>query len=169
MVEPADGAARDLEALLDREVDISIRNNDISSFCEGRDDGRNRRECLGVEDSIFCPKEICNIFLQVGVNVDCAVETCWTAASETVFPQSLGRLLFDVFVAGETGEVEAGEVHDCLSRTDEFGLEAGWTRDDRNRGEVQTLPFGKWLFERFWSPFVNEFVDFLVVTYQQGR
>ena len=130
MVEPADGTARDLEALLNRKVDASIGNDDISSFGEGRDDGGNCRERLGVENGIFRSKEVRDIFLEVGVNVDCAVETCRTATSKTVFPESLGRFLLDVFVASETGEVEAGKVHDGLSRPDEFGLGTSRTGND---------------------------------------
>ena len=121
---------------------------------------------MGIENGIFCPKEIREIFLEFGVNVNCAVETCWTTTSETVFPQSLGRLLFDELVAGETGEVEAGEVHDGLAGANEFGFGTGWTRDYGNGGEIQTLSFGKGLFERLWGPFVNEFIDFLVMTNQ---
>jgi len=168
VVEPADDAARDLEALLNRKVDVPICNDDISSFGEGRDDGRNCRECLGVENSIFRSKEIRDVFLEVGMNVDCAVETCWTATSETVFPESLGRLLFDVFVASETGEVEAGEVRDGLARPDEFGFGTGWTRDDGKRGKVQTLSLGKRLFKWLWGPFVNKFINFLAVRCWSG-
>ena len=65
------------------------------------------------------------------MHIDRPIETRWTATSETVFPKSLGRLLFYVFVASEIGEVKAGEIHDCLSGTDEFGSGTSWTRDDR--------------------------------------
>ena len=41
MVEPADGATRDPETPLNLEVDASIRDNDILSFGQDRDDGRN--------------------------------------------------------------------------------------------------------------------------------
>ena len=51
--------------------DVSTRNG------QDRDDGRNCRELLVVENSIFCPKEICDIFPEVGMSVDCTVETCW--------------------------------------------------------------------------------------------
>ena len=168
MVEPADSAARNLEALLNRKVDISVRNDDISAFAKGWDDGRNRRERLGVENCVFRSKEIRNILLEFGVNVDCAIETGWTATSETVFPEGLSRPLLDVFIASETGEVEAGEVHDSFAGTDEFGFRASLTRDDGNRCEVQTLSFGESLFEWFWGPFVDEFIDFLVTTYRSG-
>jgi len=169
MVEPADGATRYLEALLNRKVDTPIGNDDIPSLGEGRDDGRNCRERLRIENGIFRPKEIRDVFLEVGMNVDCAVETRWTATSETIFPQSLSRLLFDDFISGKAGEVEAGKVHDGLAGADEFGFGTGWTRDDRERGEIQTLSFGKGLFKWFWSPFVDEFIDFLVTTYQRCR
>ena len=166
MVEPADGATRYLEALLNRKVDAPIGNDDIPSLGEGRDDGRNCSECLGVENCIFRSKEIRDVFLEVSVNVDCAVEACWTTTSETVFPQSLGRLLFDEFISSKAGEVETGKVHDGLSGTDEFGFGTGWASDDGERGEIQTLSFGKGLFKWLWGPFVNEFIDFLVMTYQ---
>ena len=81
MVKPVDGTKRDLGALPNLEVDVSTHNNDILSLDQDRDDGRNCRERLGVDNSIFCPKEICNIFLEAGMNVDCSVETCWTATS----------------------------------------------------------------------------------------
>lgn len=169
MVEPADCAARYLEALLNREVDVPVCNDDISSLGEGRNDGRNCREGLGVENGVFCPEEICNILLEFGVNVDRAIETRRTTTSETVFPQGLSSLLFDAFVAGETGEIEACEVHDGLSGADEFGFGTSWTRDDGKRGEIQTLSFGEGLFEGFGSPFVNEFIDFLDVTNRSAR
>lgn len=169
MVEPADSATRDLEALLNRKVDVPVGNDDISTLGESRDDGRNRGERLRVENSIFRSEKIRNALLEVSVNVDRAIESCWTATSKAVLPESIGSLLLDVFIASETGEVETGEVHDSLSGTDEFGLGTSWTRDDRNGGEVQTLSFGKRLFERLWNPFVNEFIDFLVMTYQPRR
>jgi len=100
---------------------------------------------LRVENSIFCSEEICNAFLELGVDVDGAVETWWTTTSETVLPESLGRLFFDVFVASETGEVEAGEVRNCFARPDEFGFGTRWTRDDREGGEVETLSFSEGL------------------------
>jgi len=130
MVEPADSATRDLEALLNRKIDVPIGNNDIPTLGEGRYDGRNRRERLRVENSIFRSEEIRDASLEVGMNVDCTVETCWTATSETVFPESLGRLLFYVFIASKIGEVEAGKVYDGLAGTNEFGFRTNWTRDD---------------------------------------
>jgi len=130
MVEPADSATRDLEALLNRKVDVPVGNDDIPTLGEGWYDGRNRRECLRVENSIFRSKEIRDVLLEVGMNVDCAVETCWTATSETVFPESLGRLLLYVFIASKAGEVEACEVCDSLSGADKFGFRTNWTRDD---------------------------------------
>lgn len=130
MVEPANSATRDLEALLNRKVDVPIGNDDIPTLGEGRYDGRNRRERLGVENSIFCSKEIRDVLLEVGMNVDCAVETCWTTTSEAVFPESFGRLLLYVFIASKAGEVKAGEVCDSLSGTDEFGFRTNWARDD---------------------------------------
>ena len=102
------------------------------------------------------------------MNVDGAVETWWTTTSETIFPESLGRLFFDVFVASETGEVEAGEVRNCFARPDEFGFGTRWTRDDGEGGKVETLSFGEGLFQWFWGPFVNEFIDFLVIKYRLG-
>ena len=169
MVEPADSATRDLEALLNRKVDVPVGNDDIPSFGEGRNDGRNCRERLGVEDGIFRSEEIRNVLLEVGVNVNRAVETCRTAASETVFPESLCRLLLDVFIASETREVEAGEVHDSLSGSDEFGFGTCRAGNNRKRGEVQTFSLGERLFKWFWSPFVNEFIDFLVMTCMSVR
>ena len=166
VVEPADGATRDLEALLNRKVDAPVSDDDISTLAEGGNNGGDCRERLRVEDGVFGSKEICDVLLQVGVHIDRPVETRWAATSETVFPQSFSRLLFYVFVASETGEVEAGEVHYSLSGTNELGLGTSWTRDDRNRGKVQGLSFCKRLFERFWNPFINELVDFLVETYQ---
>ena len=165
MVEPADGATRDLEAFLNREVDVPIGNDNISSLGKGRNDRRNRGERLGVENSIFRPEEICDILLEIGVNVDCAVETRRTATSETVFPQSLSRLLFNAFIAGEAGKIEAGEVHDSLAGADEFGFGTSWTGDDGKRGEIQTLSLCERLFEWFWGPFINEFINFLGITY----
>ena len=101
---------------------------------------------MRVENSIFCSEEIRNAFLEVCVNVDGAVETWWTTTSEAVLPESLGCLFFDVFVAGETCEVEAGEVCDCFARPDEFGFGTCWTRNDGEGGEVETLSFGEGLF-----------------------
>ena len=136
MVEPANGATRDLETLLNCKVDTPVCDNDISSLGEGRNHGRDGGERLGVENGIFRSKELCDVSLEVGMNVDRAVETCWTATSETVCPESLGGLLLDGFIACETSEVEAGEVHDSLAGTDEFGLGTGWTSNDRKGGEV---------------------------------
>ena len=146
MVEPAGGATRYLATFLDRKVDTPIGNGGVSTLGKRRDDGRNCRERLGIKNGIFRPKEIRDILLEFGEKVNCAVETCWTATSETLFPQSLVRLLFDEFINGETGEVEAGDVHDGLAGTDEFGFGTGWTGDYWKRGEIQTLGG---LFKRF--------------------
>lgn len=112
VVEPTDSATRDLKALLNRKVDVPVRNDDISTLAEGRDDGRNRRERLGVENRGFGSEEIRDILLEFSVNIDCAIETSWTATSETIFPEGFSRPLLDTFIASETGEVEAGKVHD---------------------------------------------------------
>ena len=130
MVEPANSATRDLEALLNRKVDVPVSNDDIPTLGEGRYYGRNRRERLGVENGIFCSKEIRDVLLEVGMNVDCAVKTCWAATSETVFPESLSRLLLYVFIASKAGEVETREICDSLAGTDEFGFRTNWARDD---------------------------------------
>ena len=130
MVEPTDSATRDLEALLNRKIDVSVCNDDIPTLGEGRYDGRNRSERLRVENSIFGSKEIRDVLLEVSMNVNCAVETCWTATSETVFPESLGSLLLYVFIASKTGKVEACEVYDSLSGANEFGFRTSWTRND---------------------------------------
>ena len=68
------------------------------------------------------------------MNVNGTVETCWTAASKTIFSEGLGRLLLDVLVASETGEVEAGEVRNSLAGPEEFGLGACWAGDYWKRG-----------------------------------
>jgi hypothetical protein len=86
----------------------------------------------GVEDGIFCPKEI--------------------ATSEAVLPQSLSNLFLDAFLASETGEVEAGQVHDGVAGPYKFGFGTSWTRDDGKRGKVQTLSLGEGLFKWFWGP-----------------
>ena len=86
MVEPTDGATRDLKAFLDGKADASISNNDVSSLGEGWDDGRDCSERLGVENSGFRPKEIRNAVFKLSVNVNRPIETGWTAASETVLP-----------------------------------------------------------------------------------
>ena len=50
VIVPPNRAARDLETLLNGEVDTSIRDDHISTFAEGRDDGTDRRKRLRVED-----------------------------------------------------------------------------------------------------------------------
>ena len=48
MVEPADGAAGDLEALLDGEVDTAVGDYNVAALTEGGDDGGDGRERLRV-------------------------------------------------------------------------------------------------------------------------
>lgn len=151
---------------MNSKVDVSVSNDDVSSLGKGRDDRRDRRECLRVKNSILRSKEISNTFLQYGVNVDGSIETCWTATSETVFAKGFSCLLFDMVVARKAGEVEAGEVHDGLARPNKLRFRTCGTADDRERRKVQALSLSKRLFKWLWGPFVNEFVDFLVMTYQ---
>lgn len=73
-----------------------------------------------------------------------------------------------MFVASETGEVEACEVYDGLAGPDKFWFGASWARDDGKGGKVQAFSFGEGLFKRFGGPFVNEFLDFLVATTHQN-
>ena len=51
VIKPADCAARDLQALLNGKVDTSVSDNDIATLAERRNDGGNRRESLGIDNS----------------------------------------------------------------------------------------------------------------------
>jgi len=50
MVVPPYSGTGYLYPLLYRKVDGTVSDDDVSSFAEGRDDGRNGAEALGVED-----------------------------------------------------------------------------------------------------------------------
>lgn len=69
MVIPPNGASRDLDTLLDCEVDTAVRDNDIPTFCEGCDDGRDCCESLRVDDSRFSAEEGSQVTFEVNVNI----------------------------------------------------------------------------------------------------
>jgi hypothetical protein len=69
VVVPPYGRAADIDTLLNGKVDTTVGDNDISTLAEGRNDGGNGREVLGVEDSILCAEEVGNVTLECEVDV----------------------------------------------------------------------------------------------------
>jgi hypothetical protein len=69
VVVPPHGRAADVDTLLNSEVDATVGDNDIPTLAEGRNNGGDGREVLGVEDSILCAEEVGNVTLECDVDV----------------------------------------------------------------------------------------------------
>ena len=69
MIEPANGKARNLQALLDGKVDATVSDNDVATLCECTDYTRYCRESLRVENRGLCTAEICFVTLKVHVDI----------------------------------------------------------------------------------------------------
>ncbi len=69
MLVPLDGAARDLEALLDGEINGLVGDDDVSALGKGWNDRRDGRERLRVDDDVLGADKGGNVLLDLGVYV----------------------------------------------------------------------------------------------------
>lgn len=69
MVVPPHGGPADLNAFLDSKVHATVGYYYVSTFAEGRDDGRDGGEPLGIEDGSFSAKEFSDVALKVHVHI----------------------------------------------------------------------------------------------------
>lgn len=69
VVIPSDGRPRDLQPLLNSKIGTSVGDYDIATLAEGRDDGGNGRECLGIDNSSLSTQEIRDVLLELDMNV----------------------------------------------------------------------------------------------------
>lgn len=86
VVKPPNRRARYLDTLLDGKVYRTIRDNDIPSLAESRNDRRNGRESLRVNDRCFRSQEFRNITFQVKVYVCSACEPHAVNAGDSNLP-----------------------------------------------------------------------------------
>ena len=68
-LEPLDRRPRNLHALLDPKVDGLVDDDNVASFGKGRNDGGSGGECLGVDDGGFLAYRVCEVILELCVDV----------------------------------------------------------------------------------------------------
>lgn len=83
----------DLNSLLNGKINTFVTNinwylryDNISSFGECRDYGRDTGEALGVNDGSFRPQKLCNSFFQLQVNIQSPIKS-WRATINFNYPQ----------------------------------------------------------------------------------
>lgn len=69
VVVPPNGAARDLESLLDGKIDTTVRNDNVTALAESRDHRANGSERLGIDNRRLRAQEVSNVLLQLDVHI----------------------------------------------------------------------------------------------------
>ena len=181
MVEPPDGRTRDLQTLLQGEVNASVRYDNVATFAECTNDRCRRREVLRIKNAVFCTKEVGDVPLELDMHIyrsklikkvgfTCAkrhtkrtVKPRRTAASKTILAKGLNSAFLDMLIPSQTGKVEARQVRNSFPIAQELRLGAVSTLNDRNGIEVALFDFIERRSKRFGVPLVDEFVNFLRV------
>ena len=179
MVVPLDAASRDLEAATDRVVDAPVRDDDVSSLAERRDDARDGRERVRVDDAPLSAQIRGDVGFGLHVHVLGAVELGRAAGTDAVGAEGLDGLLLDLLVGVEVVEVVRREVGDRLAvgklrlrtrraalvsfSSPPFPCQPAYLLPDKN---WQLLLFcllqgSRRRYQRLGRPFLNQLVDFL--------
>lgn len=95
---------------------------------------------------------------------DSPVESGWSAAAKSIFPECLNRAFFDVLIACEPGEVETGQVEYRFAVGREFGPRTIGALDDGDSCQVVFLKFRKRFSKGLGCPVGYEVVNFLPAT-----
>ncbi len=103
-------APANLESFPDSIVDCAIRNDDIPSFAKRRDDTGDSRESLRIHDTFLRAQAGSNVCLRLHMNILGAVELRRATRSNSISPESLDRLFFDLLVANEVVEIVGSEI-----------------------------------------------------------
>jgi hypothetical protein len=122
---PPHRAPADLDALPDCIVDGLVRDNDVATLREGRDDARDGGEGLRVDDARGNTQVCGDVGLGLNVDILCAIETRRAAGTDAVCAERLDSLLLERLVAIEVVEVVRGEVRDGAA-VGELGFGSGW-------------------------------------------
>ena len=109
---PSDRTPRDLEAFLDRIVHRFIRNDDISSFRESRNNTRYGRKGLSVNNASRRPQKCSDICLDLHVYILRAVEAWRTARPNAVCTKGLYSSLFQILIRVQIVVIVRREVSD---------------------------------------------------------
>jgi hypothetical protein len=105
-----DCAPANLQSLPDSIIDRAIRNNDISSLAERRDNTRDGGESLRINNTILRAKARSNVRLGLHMNILRAVELRRATRSNAICPESLDSLLLDLLIANEVIEIIGREI-----------------------------------------------------------
>lgn len=114
-----------LNSFSDRIVDTLVCHNDISSLAERRNNRRNGRERLRVNDASLRAQERSNVRLNLHVHILGAVEARRSTRSYAICPQRLYSSLFKIVIRGKVVEVQRGKIR-CSAAVGKF--------DSRSRG-----------------------------------
>jgi hypothetical protein len=173
---PPNRAPANLHTLPDREVDSLIRNNDVATLREGRNDARYGRERLRVYDACGNAEVCSNIRLRLHMYVLRAVEARRTTRADAICAESLDGFLFQSLVCDKVIEVVGGEVRDGAA-VGEFRLGTCWATtvlatphlldftaipDDHRSFLIVLFLVGRGCRDkRFGRPVVDQFVNLL--------
>lgn len=84
MFKPTNRRPRNLQTLLNSEIDSLVSNNDIPTFRKVRDDTGDGAECLRVDDCGFDAEEFGNVGFNLSVDIEGSVETGRTAGTDAI-------------------------------------------------------------------------------------
>ena len=172
-----DRAPTNLQTLPNSIIDRAIRNNNIASLTESRNNTGNCREGLRINNTTFRAKARRDVRLRLHVYILSAIELRRSARSNTVCSKSLNGLFFNLLVADEVVEVVGGEVR-YGPAVGEFHFRSCWSApvssNHTAEPNVESIPNNDRQFliigfferglggdKRFRSPFVNEVIDLL--------
>jgi hypothetical protein len=106
-------ASADLQPLSNSIIDRPIRNNDIASLTERRDDTGDGREGLGIHNAALRSKTRRDIGFRFHVDVLCPVKLRRTTGSNAICAECLDSLFLDLIIADKVIEVVGCEIGHC--------------------------------------------------------
>ena len=132
MLVPTNRAARDLHPLPNRIINRLVRDNDVPSLGECRNDTRNRRERLRVDDARRGAQKRRDVRLDLHVHVLRAVESGGSTWSNSVRTQCLNGALLEVLVRVEVVEIIGCKI--ChRSAVGQFRSRTAWSLSQREK------------------------------------
>lgn len=115
MLIPPDSASRDLNALANGKANPLIRDDDVSTLREGRDNTRNGGEGLGVDNASCGPQERRHVIFSLQVNILCAVESTGSAGTNSISAECLDCLFLEGLIRIEVVKIEGAKVRNSAA------------------------------------------------------
>lgn len=115
MLIPPDNASRDLNTLANGKANPFIRDDNVSTLREGRNNTRDGREGLRVDDASRGPQEGRDIIFCLHVNILCAVESTGSAGTHSISAECLDCLFLEGLIRIEVVKIEGAKVCDSAA------------------------------------------------------